>query len=188
MIKERLEAVKAKIDRYAREAVQREVTSEVSKLVEEYLRPLAEDYLSRSLEAYLKKHLTSSLADAVSALEEVFDTPSEEPAVSYAEEPVRDVFGRDLDAVEDPSFLENDETFLKNRLLAFIQVYQVQENTQYAPKQKSIADHTGIKSMQIVRFYSDLRDEGRIEGPLRDKNKKSVIRILKPLENPERYL
>jgi len=183
MIKQRLEVVREKIDRYAREAVQRELKSQVETLTETYLRPIAEDFLTRTLEAYLKRHLSSSLEEAVSALEDVFDGPSEDPGVAYEPEEEPDPFGTS----EEGSFLEQDDTYLKNKLLAYIQVYQTENNTEFAPKQKGIADGTGLKSMQIIRYYSDLRDEGRIVGPTK-KGRHSVIRILKPLSDPGRYL
>lgn len=131
-------------------------------------------------------HLNSSLEEAVSALEDVFDVP-DDAGLSYVEDLPVDVFGRSVQDVDSRPFSETDETLLRNRLLAFLQVYQTQQNTEFAPRQKDIADATGLKSMQIVRMYSDLRDEGRIEGPRR-QGKRSVIRILKPLDDPQRYL
>jgi len=184
MIKQRLEKVREKIDGYAREAVRREVERQATKLTEDYLRPIAETFLSSSLEAYVQRHMQEALEQAVASLEGVFDEPTEAPARAYEEPEETDVFGRSfLDEEE----IEESPVLLANRLLAFIQVYQEEHNTEFAPKQKRLADQTGLRSMQIIRLYSELREQGRIEGPI-TKGRNSVIRILKPLSDPRRYL
>jgi len=183
MMKTRLEAIRKKIDLYAREAVEREIHKQVSILTEKVLKPIAEDFLSRTLEAYLTRHLTSSLEDVVGALEDVFDAPTDSPGVFYEEGEAPDIFGRDLSEVP----VQEHEVVQRNKLLAFVQMYQDRENTDFAPKSKSISDATGLGSLEIMMRLSELREEGRIKGPTKS-GRNSKITILKPLADPEQYL
>lgn len=178
MIKERLEVIRKKIDAYARDAVAREVKAQMQNLTRDYLKPIAEDFLARSLEAYLKSHLKSSLEDVLGGLEDVFDVP-EGAALAPEEEPA-DIFGREAQKDVGP---EDDAM----RLLAFLQWFQVTNNTDQIPRQMMIKKELGIGSLEVMSLYNDLRERGFIDGPHKS-GRYSKIEILKPLEDPERLL
>lgn len=171
---ERMKELRKKIDLYIETKVTERVKEKVDQITWEIIEPLAHKHLTTAFEAYMQKYLQDAIERVLDHMEASFED-----------------FEMDDDYAEEEPLVSSKEVSRKSealRLLAYIQMFQLDNNTEDYPHQSVIRKELAISNTDFKVLVEELQKEGRVGDMKRLGARERVFQILKPLSNPEFYL